>query len=67
MNIDLSILGLIFFFISIVFIVEGIIYTIFPNYMKKMLSLVLSLDIEKIRFIGLLFCSIGFIMLYYIL
>ena len=66
MTIDLSYIGLIFFFISIVFIAEGIIYTLFPNYMKKMLNYILSLNSDNIRVIGLFFIFIGTVVLYLI-
>ncbi len=66
MTIDLSYTGLIFFFISIVFIAEGIIYTLFPNYMKKMLNYILSLNSDNIRIIGLFFIFVGTVVLYLI-
>ena len=66
MIIDLDLISLIFFFISIVFIGEGIIYTLFPNYMKKMLNYLFSLNSDSIRVIGLLFIFVGTIILYLI-
>ena len=66
MTIDLSYISLIFFFISIVFIGEGIIYTLFPNYMKKMLNYLFSLNSDSIRLIGLFFIIFGTIILYLI-
>ena len=66
MTIDQSYIGLIFFFISIVFIAEGIIYTLFPNYMKKMLNYIFSLNSDNIRIIGLFFIFVGTVILYLI-
>ena len=66
MTIDLSYIGLIFFFISIVFIGEGIIYSLFPNYMKKMLNYLFSLNSDSIRLIGFFFIILGTIILYLI-
>ena len=66
MTIDLSYIGLIFFFISIVFIAEGIIYTVFPNYMKKMLNYIFSLNSDNIRIIGRFFIFVGTVILYLI-
>ena len=66
MTIDLSYTGLIFFFISIVFIAEGIIYTLFPNYMKKLLNYIFSLNSDNIRIIGLFFIFVGTVVLYLI-
>lgn len=67
MSIDLSLIPLIFFFISIIFIGEGIVYALFPNYMKKMLNYILSLDSDKIRITGLFFIFSGTLILYIIL
>ena len=66
MTIDLSYIALIFFFISIVFIAEGILYTIFPNYMKKILNYMFSLNSDNIRMIGLFFIFVGTVILYLI-
>ena len=66
MTFDLSYIGLIFFFISIVFIGEGIIYALFPNYMKKMLNYLFSLNSDSIRLIGFFFIILGTIFLYLI-
>jgi len=66
MTLDLSYIGLIFFFISVVFIAEGIIYTLFPNYMKKMLNYIFNLNSDKIRIIGLFFIFFGTVVLYLI-
>jgi uncharacterized protein YjeT (DUF2065 family) len=57
MNIDLDIISLVFFFISIVFIFEGIIYALFPD----------SLNSNSIRVIGFFFLFIGTITLFIII
>ena len=67
MTIDLSYISLIFFFISIVFIAEGIIYSLFPKYMKNMFKYILTLKSDSIRVIGLLFIFIATLTLYIIL
>ena len=67
MNINLDIISLIFFFISIVFIAEGVIYSLFPKYMKNMFKYILTLKSDSIRVIGLLFIFIGTLTLYIIL
>ena len=67
MNIDLDIISLVFFFISIVLIFEGIIYALFPDYVKKMLNYIISLNSNSIRVIGFLFLLIGTITLYIII
>ena len=67
MKIDLDIISLVFFFISIVFVFEGIIYTLFPDYVKKMLNYIINLNSNSIRVIGFLFLLIGTITLYIII
>jgi len=67
MNIDLDIISLVFFFISIVFIFEGIIYALFPDYVKKMLNYIIGLNSNSIRVTGFLFLLIGTITLYIII
>lgn len=66
MSFDLDIIRLVFFFISIVFIFEGIIYALFPDYVKKMLNYIISLNSNSIRIIGFLFLLVGTITLYII-
>ena len=67
MSIDLNLIDLIFFFISIFFIGEGIVYALFPGYMKKMLDFILNLNTDNIRIIGLCFIFLGTLILYIIL
>ncbi|MBH87554.1 MAG: ubiquitin-binding protein [Pelagibacterales bacterium] len=67
MSIDLNLIELIFFFISILFIGEGVIYFLFPSYMKKMLHYILNLNTDNIRIIGLCFTFLGTMILYIIL
>ena len=63
---DLDIFSLIFLSISLVFIVEGLLYSMFPYYMKKVSIFVLNLSLDKIRFIGFMFCILGILILYLI-
>lgn len=67
MSFDLDIISLLFVFISIVFIFEGIIYALFPDNVKKMLNFIISLNGNSIRVIGFMFLFIGTITLYIIL
>lgn len=66
MSFDLDIIRLVFFCISIVFIFEGILYALFPDYVKKMLNYIISLNSNSIRIIGFLFLLVGTITLYII-
>ena len=66
MFLDLNIFSLIFLSISLVFIFEGILYSLFPQYMKKVSVFILSISLDKIRLIGFVFCMIGILILYII-
>ncbi len=45
--------------------IEGILYAIFPSKMKNMLKKIDILKISQIRFSGLTFAIIGFIIVWY--
>ena len=45
--------------------VEGILYAIFPSKMKNMLKKIDMLKISQIRFSGLTFAIIGFLIVWY--
>jgi len=66
MFLDLNIFSLIFLSISLVFIFEGILYSLFPQYMKKVSVFILSISLDKIRLIGFVFCMVGILILYII-
>ena len=44
---------------------EGILYAIFPSKMKNMLKKIDMLKISQIRFTGLTFAIIGFVIVWY--
>lgn len=67
MTIDLSLFNFILFFISVILIGEGIVYTLFPNYMKNMLNYILSFKPDSIRLIGIFFIFLGTLILYFVL
>jgi len=66
MFLDLNVFSLIFLSISLVFIFEGILYSLFPQYMKKVSVYILSISLDKIRLIGFVFCMVGILILYII-
>jgi len=66
MFLDLNVFSLIFLSISLVFIFEGILYSLFPQYMKKVSVFILSISLDKIRLIGFVFCMVGILILYII-
>ena len=45
--------------------IEGILYAIFPSKMKNMLKRIDMLKISQIRFSGLTFAIIGFVIVWY--
>jgi uncharacterized protein YjeT (DUF2065 family) len=52
--------------IGLLFFIEGLLYTIFPGSMKKMLNSMKNLSESKLRTGGLIFAIIGFIIIAYI-
>ena len=66
MSVDLDLLNVILLAFALVFISEGILYSLFPNYMKKISIFILNLSLDRIRFLGFIFCFIGIIILYLI-
>lgn len=46
-------------------LIEGLLYGLFPNQMKKMMQMALLLDNQKIRNIALFFSIIGFVLIYF--
>ena len=45
--------------------IEGMLYAIFPSKMKNMLKKIDMLKISQIRFSGLIFAIIGFVIVWY--
>ncbi|MGY8974690.1 MAG: DUF2065 family protein [Alphaproteobacteria bacterium] len=66
MSVDLDLLNVILLAFALVFIFEGTLYSLFPNYMKKVSIFILNLSLDRIRFLGFIFCFIGIIILYLI-
>ncbi len=46
--------------------IEGILYAIFPSKMKSMLKKIELISENQLRFGGLIFAILGFILIYYI-
>lgn len=49
--------------IGLLLFIEGLLYTIFPKGMKKMLNSIKDLSEQKLRVGGLIFAIIGFIII----
>ena len=58
-------LKFLFFGLGIMLLIEGLLYGLFPNQMKKMMQMALLLDNQKIRNIALFFSIIGFALIYF--
>jgi len=52
--------------IGLLLVIEGLLYAIFPNAMKKMLNAMKDMPETKLRSCGLIFAVIGFILVWYI-
>ena len=66
MSVDIDLPNVILLAFALVFMFEGILYSLFPNYMKKVSIFILNLSLDRIRFLGFIFCFIGIIILYLI-
>jgi len=51
--------------IGLLLFIEGILYALFPSKMKNMLKMIEKLQINQMRFYGLLFALIGFLIVWY--
>ena len=51
--------------IGLLLFIEGILYALFPAKMKNMLKIIEKLEISQLRFGGLLFSIIGFVIVWY--
>jgi uncharacterized protein YjeT (DUF2065 family) len=56
----------IFTAVGLLLFIEGLLYSIFPGSMKKMLNSMKDLSEQKLRVGGLIFAIIGFIIIAYI-
>lgn len=56
----------IFTAVGLLLFIEGILYTIFPGRMKKMLNSMKDLSEQRLRIGGFIFAIIGFIIIAYI-
>ena len=56
----------IFTAVGLLLFIEGLLYTIFPGSMKKMLNSMKDLSEQRLRMGGLIFAILGFIIIAYI-
>ncbi len=46
--------------VGLVFVIEGVIYTLFPDGMKRMMLAALSMSTNRLRLMGLAMAVVGF-------
>ena len=51
--------------IGLLFFIEGTLYALFPSKMKNMLKKIEELKVNNLRIGGLLFATIGFLIIWY--
>lgn len=49
---------------SLVFVIEGLIYALFPDQVKKLMAMALSMPAQPLRMFGLLMASLGILAIY---
>ena len=51
--------------IGLLFFIEGALYALFPSKMKNMLKTIESMQVIQLRIGGLIFATIGFVIVWY--
>jgi len=51
--------------IGLLFFIEGALYALFPSKMKNMLKTIESMQVNQLRIGGLIFATIGFVIVWY--
>ena len=51
--------------IGLLLFIEGVLYALFPSKMKNMLKTIEKLTLNQLRFGGLLFALVGFLIIWY--
>lgn len=44
---------------SLIFVIEGLAYAVFPDFVRKMMAIALTIPVSKLRFFGLTVALIG--------
>ncbi|MCB1532905.1 MAG: DUF2065 domain-containing protein [Alphaproteobacteria bacterium] len=52
--------------LALVFVIEGLIYALFTDAVKRMMAMALSLPTEKLRQFGLMMAALGLLSLWFI-
>lgn len=52
--------------VSMVFVIEGLLYALFPDALKRLMAMAMSLPIQQLRVFGLLMALTGVTFLYFL-
>lgn len=50
--------------LSLVFVIEGLMYALFPDFVRKMMAMAVMMDIARLRLFGLAMASLGVLMIW---
>ncbi len=51
---------------SLVFVIEGLLYALFPDSIKRIMAMALSIPVQQMRLFGLLMATSGALMVYFL-
>ena len=49
---------------SLVFVIEGLLYALFPDSIKRMMAMAITMDSGQLRGLGLFMAALGFLMVW---
>lgn len=49
---------------SLVFVIEGLLYALFPEQLKKLMAMALSVPVQQLRIVGLMIALLGVASIY---
>ena len=51
--------------VGLIFVIEGLLFAMFPNKMKNLVALIETLSENNLRFVGIASALIGFLIVYF--
>jgi len=51
--------------VGLIFVIEGLLFALFPNKMKNLVALIETLSENNLRFVGIASALIGFLIVYF--
>lgn len=52
--------------LSLVFVIEGFLYAVFPDLVRKVMAVAIMMPVEKLRYFGLIMMGIGVLSVYFL-